>query len=97
MATEQNSTHTPAVVSSLPSFSGDGYSYGGGALVTFGDVTVQFGAGRQALALATEVAKRWDCHSLIVSALKEARRSMFDWDDHAFVAHVDKLIACAEG
>lgn len=49
-----------AIVSSLPSFSGDGYEYGGGVVLTIGDRTIQFGEGWIAQQLAREVADRWN-------------------------------------
>lgn len=49
-----------AVVSWLPSFTGDGYGFGGGAVVTIGDRVIQFGEGWEASKLAEEVAARWN-------------------------------------
>jgi hypothetical protein len=50
-----NAAETTGRVSWLPSFSGDGYSYGGGIVVTFGDIAIQVGEDttgkRQALAV----------------------------------------------
>jgi hypothetical protein len=33
----------PGQVSCLPTFNGDGYGYGGGIVVTFGDIAIQLG------------------------------------------------------
>jgi hypothetical protein len=41
MTTE--SKHTPGHISYLPCFTGDGYNYGGGLIVTFGDVSINLG------------------------------------------------------
>lgn len=65
MKTEEEMQKAMAVVSYLPSFSGDGYGYGGGAIVSIGDVAIQFGEGYAAKKLADEVARRWN------SAMKE--------------------------
>ena len=37
------SKHTPGHISYLPCFTGDGYNYGGGLIVTFGDVSINLG------------------------------------------------------
>lgn len=90
------SKQMPAFVSNLPVYSGDGYGYGGGTLLTIGTTTVPFGEGRKVNEIAYEMALRWNTHGQILDALKTARRSMHDWDDTDFVAHVDALIAKSE-
>jgi len=49
-----------AAVTLKTEHSGDGYGYGGGAIVTIGDRSIQFGEGREAWQLAIEVARRWN-------------------------------------
>lgn len=49
-----------AIKSCLPSHSGDGYGYGGGAVVTIGQFSILFGEGEPAHWLAQEVANRWN-------------------------------------
>lgn len=48
-----------ASVSTLPSFSGGGYGYGGAAVLTIGDFSVLMGEG-EGHALAIEIARRWN-------------------------------------
>lgn len=49
-----------ARVAQLPSHSGDGYGYGGGAVLIIGEHAIQFGEGSDAYQLAKEVARRWN-------------------------------------
>jgi hypothetical protein len=49
-----------AVKSCLPVSSGDGYAYGGGAVVTIGNFSILFGEGEPAHWLAQEFADRWN-------------------------------------
>lgn len=49
-----------ARVSALPEHSGDGYGWGGGAIVTIGQRSIMLGEGREAHALAEEIARRWN-------------------------------------
>ncbi|MFC6487323.1 hypothetical protein [Nitratireductor sp. GCM10026969] len=49
-----------AVVTTLPAFSGDGYGYGGGTILSIGDRSIQFGEDYEAHKLAEEVARRWN-------------------------------------
>lgn len=44
----------------LPWSSGDGYSYGGGATVTIGERVLLVGEGAGTMALARELARRWN-------------------------------------
>ena len=44
----------------LPSFSGDGYGYGGGAVVHIGKFIIEIGEGEHASALAKEIVNRWN-------------------------------------
>ena len=48
-----------AIVSSLPVMSGDGYGWGGEAVLTIGDQSVVIGD----IALAEEIAERWNAFS----------------------------------
>lgn len=59
-----------ATVSSLPHFDGDGYSYGGGTILTISDISLQFGCGRCHERLARELASRWNMHPELLTALK---------------------------
>lgn len=49
-----------AIPSGLPAHSGDGYGYGGGAVVVIGQFTIVIGEGDGAHALARELADRWN-------------------------------------
>lgn len=49
-----------ATYSELPSLSGDGYGYGGSAVVTIGGVSVLLGENVQAHELAKEMVRRWN-------------------------------------
>jgi hypothetical protein len=53
-------TTAPAIKSSLPVHSGDGYGYGGGAVVTIGSFSILVGEGEPAHWLAQEIADRWN-------------------------------------
>lgn len=49
-----------AIVSHLLGFSGDGYGYGGSAVVTIGDRSILLGEGSADNELAWEIANRWN-------------------------------------
>lgn len=49
-----------AIYSELPRFTGDGYDYGGGAVVTIGDKSILLGEGSDARILARELVRRWN-------------------------------------
>jgi len=49
-----------ATVSRLPYRDGDGYSYGGEAIVTIGEQSILIGSGGDAFDLAKEIARRWN-------------------------------------
>lgn len=49
-----------ARVSYLPSHSGDGYGYGGGAILTIGELALPVGEGYVAGRIAEELAARWN-------------------------------------
>lgn len=53
-----------ATVSRLPYHDGDGYSWGGEAILTIGDKSVFIGAGKEAFELAKEIALRWNASPL---------------------------------
>jgi len=57
MATFENED---ARVSQLPSHSGDGYSFGGGTVITIGQISIVLGDGEYAHLLAEEIARRWN-------------------------------------
>lgn len=55
--------HTPlraAKVHVLPTHSGDGYGFGGGVVLTIGEFAFPFGEGRDAAAIAREIARLWN-------------------------------------
>lgn len=49
-----------AHASKLPEHSGNGYGWGGGAVVTIGPYSIMLGEGMQAHLLAKEIARRWN-------------------------------------
>lgn len=49
-----------AQASFLPAHTGDGYAFGGGALVVIGEFAIQVGEGVRERALAEEIARRWN-------------------------------------
>lgn len=49
-----------AYASQLPWRDGDGYSWGGEAVLTIGNKAIMIGAGKEAVALAQEIARRWN-------------------------------------
>lgn len=51
---------TRAHVSQLPWRDGDGYSWGGEAILSIGNLAIMIGSGKDALALANEMANRWN-------------------------------------
>jgi len=55
-----NFDNDKAVVSHLPGFSGDGYGYGGGTVLTIGSRSLLLGEGEAANELAWEIANRWN-------------------------------------
>jgi hypothetical protein len=57
---EAGLTTAMATAATLPSHSGDGYGYGGGALVIIGGVAIPLGEGTTAIALSKEIANRWN-------------------------------------
>lgn len=52
--------NSKAIVSHLPVHSGDGYGYGGGAIVTIDGVSIPIGEGSKAHEIAEEIAERWN-------------------------------------
>lgn len=54
-----------AFYSTLPIHDGDGYSWGGDAVVTIGDRSFVLGGSKQSHELAKEIARRWNARSLI--------------------------------
>lgn len=59
--------HEYAHTSKLPEHSGDGYGWGGGAVVTIGQHSIMLGEGMQAHLLADEIARRWNAGRLALS------------------------------
>lgn len=49
-----------AQASQLPYRDGEGYSWGGEAVLTIGARSIMIGAGKEALALAHEIERRWN-------------------------------------
>lgn len=56
-------------MSQMPWINGDGYSWGGEAIVTIGECAIMVGAGKEAETLAREIARRWNA-ARIDAALK---------------------------
>lgn len=50
----------PAKAAMLPYHSGDGYSFGGGAILTIGEFAIPIGEADGSFALAKEIARRWN-------------------------------------
>jgi hypothetical protein len=63
-----------ARVSYLPSHSGDGYGYGGGAILTIGDVGLPIGEGFVAGRLAEEMAARWNAARQALAQVEESAK-----------------------
>lgn len=61
----QDTLASPAQVGFLPSHSGDGYGYGGGAILTIGSVAIPLGEGYEAREIAKEMAARWNAARLL--------------------------------
>lgn len=59
-STKDELSAAPATVGFLPCGSGDGYGYGGGAVLTIGDRAIFFGEDGYSAWFANEVAKRWN-------------------------------------
>lgn len=59
MSTTSNDSE-PAKVCHLPSHSGDGYGYGGGAILCIGSFAIPIGEGRDAEKVARELARLWN-------------------------------------
>ncbi len=53
-----------AIVSRMPLFSGDGYGWGGGAVVTIDGMALLLGEGSYSHELAEEIAERWNAVSI---------------------------------
>lgn len=49
-----------AIASQLPWREGDGYAYGGEAILTIGVKSIMIGPGKDSFTLAQEIAKRWN-------------------------------------
>lgn len=68
-----------AIIATLPAFSGDGYGYGGGTVVTFTMAgfsrAIQFGEDQNSRYLAETVAHRWNAHDEVIR-LREASAVM---------------------
>lgn len=57
-----NVSEQEAHASCLPYHTGDGYGFGGGAVVTIGERSIVVGEGEGSLELAREIARRWNLH-----------------------------------
>jgi len=56
----EDTKRSPARVTYLPSYSGDGYGYGGGVILSIGNHAIPLGEGYEATKLAEEIARRWN-------------------------------------
>lgn len=59
---KENISEMEARAACLPFGSGDGYSYGGGAIVTIGERAIVIGEVDGGIELAREIARRWNLH-----------------------------------
>lgn len=50
----------PAIAAQLPCGSGDGYGFGGGAIVVIGQYSMVIGEGQMPQYLAREIVRRWN-------------------------------------
>jgi hypothetical protein len=60
MKTKEEMEKAKATYSRMPTYSGDGYGYGGAFIVTIGDVSINFGEDHVSGKLAEEVVRRWN-------------------------------------
>lgn len=67
-------TEAEATYSELPSLSGDGYGYGGSAVVTIGGVSLLIGENTQAHELAKEIVRRWNAGRSALAQSEDARK-----------------------
>lgn len=85
-----------AVVSYLPVYSGDGYGYGGGAVLTIGTVSVGLGESSQAAKVAKDMAHRWNCYQDLLEAGKALAQHVSGVAHHlredAYTDTVDRLV-----
>lgn len=58
-------TSAKAEVRISPQFSGDGYGYGGGAVLCIGRFAIPFGEHPEALFLAEQLADAWNCRTAL--------------------------------
>ena len=57
-----NLSEMEARASRLPYQNGDGYSFGGSAIVSIGDRAIMVGEGDGSFEFACEIARRWNLH-----------------------------------
>lgn len=57
-----NLSEMEANAAQLPYHSGDGYSWGGGAILTIGGRAIVIGEGDGSYEFAREIARRWNLH-----------------------------------
>jgi hypothetical protein len=55
-------TKPEARVSRAPYFTGDGYGYGGGAILTIGTRAILFGEGHESGEIAERIARLWNAN-----------------------------------
>ena len=65
-----------AHVSFLPCHDGDGYSFGGGVILTIGDRSLYIGSGRTKddENLAKEIARRWNAGAATLASIPEPQK-----------------------
>jgi hypothetical protein len=95
---------TKATVSFTPCHDGNGYSWGGDAILTIGAVSVNFGKSGE---IAREIAERWNAAPSAPMSATEAARALStlrgdkEWTrryfagDKQVIAQYDRLVAIA--
>lgn len=89
-----------ARVSFLPIRSGDGYGYGGGAIVSFDGAAIEFGEGNLAGTTAKQVARAVNAHDSLVDALKDAEaviRARYSDEYQMLLGRIKDALAVSNG
>lgn len=89
-----------ARVSFLPFRSGDGYSYGGGAIVSLDGAAIEFGEGNGGGVAAKQVARAVNAHDALVDALKDAEaviRGRYSDEYQMLLGRIKDALALSNG